>query len=533
MTGIIDEIKSRLDIVDYIGRYAQLKKSGAKYKCCCPLHNESTPSFYVDPTTQKWRCFGACATGGDVIDFAERKHGWTRKDAIETLAQELGIEIKTHQPTGADKLYAALNAALQLYQENIQVEGNPALEHLRKRGLEAAIDSEFKLGFAGQGIAKKLREMKYSEQTLIDIGILMRGEHGLLEMFRGRLIIPLFDERGRVIGFAGRALHDEKPKFINTPKTSLFDRASVLYGFAQGKRAIHAANTAVIVEGYFDVIAAHLHGYTNVVAQMGTELTPQQAKLLGSSRVIVALDGDAAGAEATKKSLSQSLKQTKNLLVMTLPAGDDPDDVILRGEWTEYVNQSVSALDYLIELEPVPKTLPEKQEAAKRMLELVDTSKPLEAQYAAQKIALAFGLPDTSLFDSVKKPVIYERQQTNATEGAMELTCIRHYLTHYAYVNRVFRSLNLPTPNGSDFVVHGSLFSTLLASTEQYELDPAEYVRQYYADFEIGESDLSADALITMFMALRMQAIDAVYLESTDKLALMTQKAVILGYTHP
>ena len=530
MTGIIDEIKSRLDIVDYIGRFAQLKRSGAKFKCNCPLHSEDTPSFYVDPETQKWRCFGACASGGDVIDFAERKHGWTQKDAIENLAKELGIEIKTHQPTGYDKLYAALNAALQLYQENIQVEGNPALEHLRKRGLEAAIDSEFKLGFAGQGIAKKLREMKYSEQTLIDIGILMRGEHGLMEMFRGRLIIPLFDDRGRVIGFAGRALNDEKPKFINTPKTPLFERSHVLYGFAQAKRAIHAANTAVIVEGYFDVIAAHLHGHENVVAQMGTELTAHQAKLLGSSRVIVALDGDEAGAEATKKSLTQSMKQTKNLLVMRLLSGDDPDDVILRGEWNAYVNAAQPALDYLIELEPVPKTFAEKQESAKRMLEMIDTNNPLEAQYGAQKIALAFGLPDTSLFEAVKKPVVYERQQTNATEGALEMVCARNYLTHYAYVNRIFRSLNLPTPNGSDFSVHGSLFSTLLASTEQYDLEPVDYVRQYYPEFETA-SDTNGDELIALFFTLRMQSIDSAYLESTDKLALMTQKAIILGYT--
>jgi DNA primase len=532
---MIEEIKSRIDIVDYVGKYTQLKRSGAKFKCPCPFptHHDSTPSFYVDPATQKWRCFGACATGGDVIDFVERMHNLTRKDAIEKLAGELGIEIKANAPKASDKLYAVLNAACGLYQENIQVEGNPALAHLRGRGLEAAIDSDFKLGYAGQGIAKKLRDMGYSEKDLLDAGILMRGEHGLMEMFRGRLIIPLFDERGRIVGFAARTLTGEKNKFINTPKTVLFNRSHILYGFAQAKQTIRAQRTAVVVEGYFDVITANLHGKKNVVAQMGTELTEHQAKLLGSDRVIVALDGDEAGVSATQVSLRQSLKFTKNLLIMSLPAGDDPDDVILRGEWDDRLAQAVSALDYLISLEPVPKTFPEREASARRMLELVDTDNPLEAQYAAQKIALAFGLPELSLFEAVKQPVVYERQKTNAEEGLLELTCVNAYLHHYAYINRVFRSLEIPVPNAGDFPVHGSIFSTLLASIEQYDLDPADFVRQYHPQFQLSEDNIAADALLAMFLTLRMQAIESAFTDSTDKIALMTQKARILAYTHP
>lgn len=530
---MIEDIKSRLDIVDYIGRTESLKRVGGKFKCLCPFHSEKTPSFSIDPERQTWRCFGACATGGDVIDFAARKHNWTTKDAVEKLAAELGLEIKGNRTPALDRLYAVLNAALALYQEQIQVEGNPALLHLRGRGLEAAIDSDFKLGYAASGIAKKMRDSGYTEKDLLDVGILIKTDTGIVEMFRSRLIIPLFDDRGRVVGFAGRTLTDQKPKFINTPKTALFERSHILYGYAQAKAAIRSSGTAVVVEGYFDVIAAHLKQKMNVVAQMGTEMTEHQARLLGASRVIIALDGDSAGVTATKTSLYQSLKQTKNLLVMNLPTGDDPDDVILRGEWDDRVQAAVPALDYLIDLEDVPKTFPEKQAAAKRMLEMVNVENALEAQYAAQKIALAFGLPDTSLFEQVKQQPVYSQQHTNAIDGALELVCIRAYLKHYAYANRSFRAHNLPIINAADFLIYGSLFSIVLAATEQYDLDPADYVQQYYADFTAEESTLSGSELVDLLLILRQQAIDVALPESEDKLSLLTQKAnILMATTH-
>lgn len=533
---MIEEIKAKIDIVDYIGRTETLKRVNTKFKCLCPFHHEKTPSFTVDPATQRWRCFGACGTGGDLIDFAMRKHHWTLKEAIEILAKEAGVEMKTHEPRANDRLYAVLNAACELYQSDLLLKDNAAIQHLNKRGIDP--ESPFRLGFSN-GISDRMREMGYTDADLLNVGLLYQGEHGVGEMFRGRLIIPLFDERGRIVGFAARTLTDQTPKFINTPKTVLFDRSKILYGYHQAKGAIRSTGSAVVVEGYFDVIAAHQAGYQNVVAQMGTEMTPHQAKLVEGSRVIIALDGDSAGAAATTKSLSQSLKVTKNLLTMTLPEGDDPDDVIRRGEWEALVNAAVPALDYMIEQEArtqMPKTFPERQAAAKRMLEIVNVDDPQEAHYAVQRIEMVFGLPNQSLLDAIKKPVLYERQKTNVVDGSLEMTCIRSFLQHYAHVMRAFRSIDIPTPNSADFVVYPSLFSAILASIEQYDLDPIEYVQTYYPDFTTDDALMDAQALVSMLLHLRSRAIDDAYLETDEKLALMTQKAKLLAYqfsTHP
>lgn len=524
--GIIDDIKSKIALVDYVSPYApDLKRTGVgKWKCKCPIHVEDTPSFYIDEAKQKWHCFGACATGGDVIDFAMKKHGWSQAQAIDELAKEAGIE-RTHGTPVYEHLYAALNAAVEFYRDDIKLLGNPALDHLKRRGLTDAIEP-FKLGFS-TGIEKRMLEAGYSRETLKDAGII--GEQG--DMVKGRLVIPLFDERGRVVGFSGRALVDGvKPKFINSHKTAVFDRGAILYGFAQGKHAISSSDSAVIVEGYMDVMKAHIAGFKNVVAQMGTGLNEKQAALLSGRRIIIALDGDKAGYDAALGVIEQAGKVSKRLFVLTLPEGKDPDDLIDSGEWD--TDKAVPVLDFMIDIElnkAQPKAYVERKAVADRLMAHVDTADTAEAMYAAQKIALAVGLPDTSLMNIQTPTVTYAPIKTNAVNGNLEALCALGYLLHWSYVNREFRRIDIELPSPSDFLVHGTLFSTVCAAIQQYDMEPIDYVCKYFPESQMP--DVSQDVIVSGFFQLRIRAIREA--DTDDKSALMIQKAKILAYTHP
>mgnify|MGYP000098690502 CR=1 FL=1 len=430
--SVVEEIKSRLDIVNYIQQTVPLKKAGRTFKACCPFHNEKSPSFSVNPDTQSWRCFGACAEGGDIFTFAMKQNGWNFSEALEALGNMAGVEVKKETPEQRqrgetlDKLRGLMQTAAEIYHQHL-VEGKTddtksTLYYVQtKRGLTNGIIRQFQIGYALPGWKNMLDELThlgYSEAEILDAGIATKNDEGrVYDRFRNRLMIPIRDDRGRVIGFGARALApDDNPKYLNSPQTPLFDKSRVLFGLDMAKNAIRDGETAVIVEGYMDVIQAHQAGFTNVVAQMGTAMTEAQIKTLTpryAKKIILALDADAAGQSATRRSL-ETARQTLesdyagrlsvDIRVLQIPNAKDPDDFIRETpeRWREFVNNALPVADFVIQMEmaslPQNPSVQEREALARRILPILAASENNLYQHDnIQKLSMRLRIPERDL----------------------------------------------------------------------------------------------------------------------------------------
>ena len=379
----VEEVKTRLDIVEVIGQSVTLQKSGRTYKAPCPFHNERTASFIVSPDRQSWHCFGACGTGGDVISFVMKREGMEFRDALRLLAERAGVKLQEHRPSPEqdrqrERLYSANEAAAHYYRDLLLKSdtGKPAKDYLDKRGLDTPTAEMFLLGYsppAWEALREHLGNHGFTDREMLQAGLLIEGERGLHDRFRGRLMFAISDQKGRVIGFGARALDDSLPKYINTSQTALFDKGGVLYALDRATAGIRREGRAVIVEGYMDAIAAHQHGFDNVIAQMGTALTDRQVRLVKklASEIVLALDADAAGSQAMvrgheviREALSESdhavpviswrglvgyqESASVDLRVAVLPEGRDPDDVIRQDPdiWKQIITEASPVLDF-------------------------------------------------------------------------------------------------------------------------------------------------------------------------------------------
>ncbi len=383
-----EEIKSRLDLVNYIQQYVPLKRAGRVYKACCPFHAEKTPSFVVNPDRQTWRCFGACAEGGDVFNFAMKQHGWTFSEALRELGKQVGVEVERQSPQQqaqaehGDQLRGLLQVAADFYHELLLNGADSgaaaALDYAReKRGLTDATLRRFKIGYAPPGwsnLLDSLQQMGYTQELMLQAGLLSQNEAGrVYDRFRNRLMVPINDQRGRVVGFGARALDaSDNPKYLNSPQTAVFDKSQLLFALDQARESIRVSETAIIVEGYMDAIQAHQAGFTNVVAQMGTAMTEAQISRLAprlAKRIILALDADSAGQNATMRSLEVARgvlradhagRLSVDLRILQIPDAKDPDDLIRETpeRWQPLVDAAVPLVDYVIEMET--RTLPDQ-----------------------------------------------------------------------------------------------------------------------------------------------------------------------------
>ncbi len=428
--SVTDEIKSRLDIVAYVQQYVSLKRAGRYYKACCPFHHEKTPSFIVDPDRQTWRCFGACATGGDVFSFAMKQHGWTFSEALQELGRAAGVDVGKQSPEQRqssdrlDKLRALLEAAADWYHAALtqSPEGAEALRYaLQKRAFKPETLAQFRIGYAPKGwqtMLNALTELGYSQADIIAAGLAIKNDQGrVYDRFRNRLMIPIRDDRGRVVGFGARALDpDDNPKYLNSPQSEVFDKSRLLFGFDTAKRAIRDSETAVIVEGYVDAIQAQQNGFANVVAQMGTALTEAQLKLIApryAKRIILALDSDAAGQSATMRSLEVARqvlahdyagRLSVDIRIVQTPNAKDPDDFIRESPeaWRQLVDNAESVADYVIATETAHlsdrATIQEREAVARRVLPILLASENnLYNQSNVQRLALKLRISETDL----------------------------------------------------------------------------------------------------------------------------------------
>lgn len=428
--SVVDEIKAKVDIVDLISEYVSLRKSGRNYTAICPFHSEKTPSFVVFPETQTWHCFGACATGGDIFTFIQKRENLDFPEALRILAQRAGVALEppSEKKTAEEQLKQRLleiNAAAAQYFHDLLLtadQGEIARDYLARRGINQETIERFQLGYvldSWQALSDHLRMRGYQQEDLLAAGLVIEREDGsgTYDRFRGRLIIPIRDVRGRVIGFGARTLDPEgMPKYMNSPQTPLFNKSGVLFGLDMAKGAIRAQGLAVIVEGYMDVLQAHQAGIGNVVASMGTALTEAQLGLLKrmTKNFALALDADAAGDQATLRGLAVARETLDrevvpvptprgliryesrldaNISIISLPPGQDPDDVIRESPegWQQLVDQALPVVDYYFQVVTADldlTTAKGKAEARRRLMEIIrEIGDRVEQTHYVQKLA--------------------------------------------------------------------------------------------------------------------------------------------------
>ena len=435
----IDEIKSRIDIVDLVGETVKLRRAGKNYSGLCPFHNEKTPSFIVSPDRQTWHCFGQCGEGGDIFKFVMKKEGWDFKEALRYLAERAGVKLeayraeKPEEKEAHQRLRTLLEEALTFYRYHLSTPaGKFALDYIHeKRHLTDATIEIFGLGYAPSGWDNTLdhfSEKGYTEQELLDAGLISkRDSGGYVDRFHNRLMIPIRDENGKMAGFGARILDpNDVPKFMNSPETPLFSKSRLLYGLDRARKPIRTANQAIIVEGYLDVIVLHQAGFENAVSPMGTSLTEDQLRLLKkfTRSIVLALDPDAAGQKAVLRGL-EAARQTldrqdevgfdargllhhearlqADLRVATMPDELDPDEIVQRDpeQWKKLIGNAQPIVIHVMGALAVGRDLDDakvKSEIAAQVLPLIeDLPNPVERDTYRQRLARFLKVDERSI----------------------------------------------------------------------------------------------------------------------------------------
>src|SRR3989338_3864547 len=359
---LIDEIQSRADIAEVIGRYVPLKRAGRHFKALCPFHREKTPSFMVNPEKQIFHCFG-CGAGGNIFSFLVQHDRLTFPGAVRQIADHVGVAIPERGVGASNGSHERLRALMEKicgYFERTLAhpqQGKAARAYLEQRGVTRETRRLFRLGVAPAGWDHLLKAAKATGVSLADletVGLILRGRSGYYDRFRSRLIFPILDVRGRVVGFGGRSLDGQEPKYLNSPETPLYTKGRHLFGLAQAKEGIVAQKTAVIVEGYFDDVVLFGGGVPNVVSPLGTALTTDQARLLKryAENAILAFDADAAGETATLRSIDLLVETGLHVHVAQLPSHVDPDEYLRahgRSGFEALLAGAVNIFDFLVE----------------------------------------------------------------------------------------------------------------------------------------------------------------------------------------
>jgi DNA primase len=367
----IEEIKNKLNIVDVVGNYVKLSKTGVNYRGVCPFHSEKGPSFFVSPARQMWHCFG-CGEGSSVFDFVMKIEGVEFGDALRILAAKAGVELKRENPqlrTERARLYEICDLACSFFEKQLgnSASGKEAKEYLLKRGIKEESIKKWRLGYSPdtwQGLSDFLVGRGYNREEIVRAGLAVQSEKGLpagrqetnsYDRFRGRIIFPIFDSNSQAIGFGARIFKEsdnkETAKYINTPQTLLYDKSNVLYGINYAKLSVRKNNQCVLTEGYTDAIMCHQAGFENTVAVSGTALTSRHLNLLKrySDNLLLAFDMDLAGDNATKRGINLAQSQGFNIKIIdTYSGAKDPAEIILESpeNWSESILKARTIMDY-------------------------------------------------------------------------------------------------------------------------------------------------------------------------------------------
>lgn len=359
-----DELRTRLSIVDVVGRRVPLTKKGQNYWGCCPFHNEKTASFSVNEEKGFYHCFG-CGEHGDIISFTMKSNNIDFKAAIADLANQAGLKMPDYRPKPAAQIAREENyfqiaaAATKLYQEKLFTpDGAVALDYIRRRGFSDEMIKKYGLGYAPKGnvIANKFANTK--QETLLATGLCRRGDYGMYDFFRDKLMFPIFNAHGQVVAFSGRSLDGSEPKYINTSDTELFHKRQTIFGFNFARDAIHRANRSIIVEGQIDAIQMQMNGFPETVAPLGTALTEDHIAILckANRNITFCFDGDGAGQKAAARAADIVLpfvRDNSDIRFAFVSGGKDPDEVLKSGgmdAMQKIINDATPLVDFIWDL---------------------------------------------------------------------------------------------------------------------------------------------------------------------------------------
>lgn len=356
----IDDLLAKVDIVDVIDQRVSLKKSGTNFSACCPFHNEKTPSFTVSQTKQFYHCFG-CSANGSAISFLMEYEGMHFVDAIESLAESVGMEVPrdakaTQVRNDSKPLYTLMESIAAYYSAQLR-QSPEAIEYLKARGLSGETAKRFSIGYVPDGWDGLQKQFPHEEAAMVKTGMLIQGGNGKrpYQRFRNRIMFPIRDKRGRVIAFGGRVLDQQEPKYLNSPETPLFHKGQELYGLYEARKSGQDAGMIIVVEGYMDVVALAQHGIENSVATLGTAANQQHSEILFRtvSNIVFCFDGDRAGRAAAWRALTATLpclQDGRDAHFLFLPDGEDPDSVVKSGGaagFNDLLAYRIPIIDYL------------------------------------------------------------------------------------------------------------------------------------------------------------------------------------------
>jgi DNA primase len=558
----IDEIKSKIDITDLVSEAGvQLRHAGKNYTGFCPFHdNKHTPAFVVWPESGTWRCFGQCNEGGDIFKFIMKRENLEFKEALNKLAARAGVEIPAYtkhtleQKEAYDNLRKLLEDALIFYRGHLLANAT-ILGYLRsKRGLTDASIETFGLGYAPNAWDSALTHFTqrgYSKQDLLEAGLLSERESGgraAFDRFRNRIMIPIRDENGKMSGFGARIVDpNDVPKFLNSPETPIFSKGHLLYGLDRARKPIRVADQAVIVEGYFDVIALHQAGYENVVSPMGTALTEDQLRLLKrfSRTIVLALDPDAAGQKAVLRGLDAArqamdregelgfdargllrneARLQADLRVASIPDDLDPDEIVTRNqdEWARLIENAKPIVTHVMETLATGQNLNDpkaKNQIAAQVIPLIeDLPNALERDTYRQALARMLRVDEGALADTQAPPPRGRRvrntqttQKQAATAGPKVAVTVSSSKKAEAYIigvlfkkpellyrlDRLLQEYSLIALNAEDFehTDHQMLFELIRESVEQDKTEQHDFVVESLPEsLQSLIQDLSAQA---------------------------------------
>lgn len=443
-----EEIKAKLDIVDVIGGYVQLKQAGRNYKGLSPFKIEKTPSFMVSPEKNIWHDFSS-GRGGDVISFVMEVEGLSFPEALEMLAQRAGVKLKPRKPGEAKKsqkkirLYEVNKLAMQFFYLTLSKNEPAKAYFMKERGLKIATIKQFKLGYSNDSwnsLSDYLLKQGFTREELIEAGVAAKSNRkiGVYDLFRGRAMFPVFDTQGRVVGFSARLLGQHLDgqrgaKYINTPQTVIYNKSFVIYGLAQAKESIRNEDRVVIVEGNMDVLALYNAGFKNTIACSGTALTEQQLRQLHrlTKNITLCFDSDEAGVNATLRAIDLASASDIKIDVIDLNKAKDPDELLKKDIklWEKAVKEAQYAPDFIIELGKKRydlSTAPGKKQFGSFVAPLLRSlSNDIELQHYTKKIAQLIGVNEESIQKLFKKPEVPKPAIKEPTEEKPKLKSVR------------------------------------------------------------------------------------------------------------
>mgnify|MGYP001111090102 CR=1 FL=1 len=542
MENTVEEIKKKIDIVEFIGSFIPLKKTGRNFRALCPFHQEKTPSFIVSPERQIWHCFGACNEGGDIIKFLMKWENLTFFEALKELAKKAGVKIE--RVDFEDKIWQKKKRFLEM--NHLAADffqyvlwktdfGKKALEYLYQRKIKNETIKKFGLGYAPfswNSLFNFLKRKQYEPEEMLEGGLVSKNEQGsFFDYFRGRLIFPIRDPRGNITGFSGRTIKEEKKeaKYINTKETLLYHKRESLFGIDIAKEGIIKENNVYIVEGEFDVISPYQAGFTNFVAIKGSALTKEQLMFLKryTERITLTLDNDISGEEAVKRAIEEAEKFDFHLNIITFNFAKDPDEAVQKdiNLFRKTIKNPIGVYDFLIE--KISKKYPEKDAFSKKKIseELIPVLSEIKnivvQSHYIKKLANILEVSEQSIHNLIKKKLLIKKKKFYFIPKTKKENDSHSILAEKYILSIIFQS-------ESPFSLIDVVFSII--SPKDFQLPALEKIATFLLNYKLNNQKFILEDFIKTLPNQLRSIFDEIFLLASLDFELGKEKIKKLAY---